>query len=248
MKVLFYNLGYGRGHDGSLVSYTVHAHRFVHHSRRQQRRVLDQVIRLIEIEQPDVFAYAEVSTGSFRNGRFDQHRYLIDQLKKRSVVDAAVSKYGETLLTSLPFHTGNCNGIISFQSADIAEQYLTGSRKKLVFRVDLGTVTLFAVHLPLISADRRQQLVELAALVNATDGDVVVCGDFNIFDGLDELELLTRYTSLTVAGNGALTYPSAAPRLQLDVFLYRLAGANPQPVLRTIPLLASDHLPISLEW
>jgi len=248
VRILFYNLGYGRGHDGSLRSYLLHAYRFVYSPRRQQRAVLDRVVELIERERPDVFAGAEVVTGSFRNAYFDQHRYLIDHLTGRPVAEAAVSKYGETVLNLAPFHVGNCNNILAFQSATIREHYLTKSRKKLVFRVELATVTIFAVHLPLISSDRHAQLLELATLVNETSGDVVVCGDFNIFDGTDELAILREQTDLVVAGTGEPTFPSAAPRLQLDVFLYRINGFADPPRVRVLEHRVSDHRPIVLDW
>lgn len=248
MKILFYNLGYGRGHDGSVRSYILKAHRFLHSSRMQQHVVLDEVIHLVKKEKPDVVAYAEISTGSFRNAQFNQHRYLVKTFGERSVADAAVSKYGETMLNVAPFHAGNCNGVISFLPAHITEHYLARSRKKLVFRVELEDVTIFVVHLPLVSTDRRKQLHEIAMMVNQTSGNVVVCGDFNIFDGLDELAVLQEETDLQVAGNGELTYPSAHPRLQLDVFLYRGVDRVNEPRLKVMNLQVSDHLPVLFEW
>lgn len=248
MKILFYNLGYARGHVGSPSSYLLKANRFVHQSVGSQTRVLNEVLDLVEKEQPDVFSYAEIMTGSFRNQYFNQHQYLLTHLRHRSVADAALSKYGETMLNFAPFHTGNCNGVITFLPARITEYYLAKSRKKLVFIIKLDTVTIFTVHLPLVSADRRAQLEELSHLVNSTPGDAVVCGDFNIFGGLDELAVLQQSTDLTVAGNQEPTCPSAAPKIQLDVFLYRLSASNGSPKL-TIPTIhASDHLPVLFEY
>lgn len=248
MKILFYNLGYGRGHNGSLPDYFLKAGRFLHCSRRVQKKTLDGVVKIIEQEEPDVFAYAEVALGSFRNQYFNQHAYLVEHAPKGSVSDAALSKYGETVLSLAPFHTGNANGVITHVPAKITEHYLQRSRKKLVFKIELESLTVFAVHLPLVSSDRIEQLLELSEMVNNTIGDVVVCGDFNIFDGIDELKVITDCTDLTAVGEGLLTFPSYKRRLLLDVFLYRFEDTSITPQMRILDVRHSDHLPVILEW
>jgi endonuclease/exonuclease/phosphatase family metal-dependent hydrolase len=206
------------------------------------------VVPLVEQEAPTVFAYAEISTGSFRNQWFDQHQYLVNHFPDRAISTAAVSKYGETALSTAPFHTGNANGVITFQAARVEEQYLRRSRKRLVFRVELETVTIFILHLPIVSSDRRAQLLELSELVRHTTGNIVVCGDLNIFAGIGELAEFQTATGLVVAGNGEPTYPAVAPRLPLDVFLYRFANNRVTPNFRVLSSPVSDHLPIVLEW
>ena len=248
MKILFYNLGYGRGHDGSLFNYIVKAHRFFLYPKRTQRKVLDGVFEILKDEEPDVFAYAEISTGSFRNKYFNQHQYLVENMPRGVVAESAVSKYGETVLNIAPFHTGNANGVVSHLPAEISECYLRKSRKKLVYKIELKNLTVFAVHLPLVSSDRIAQLVELSEMVNETKGNVVVCGDFNIFDGIDELKVITDCTELETVGEKLLTFPSYKPRLLLDVFLYRFEDINIKPRMRVLDEQYSDHLPIILEW
>ncbi len=248
MKILFYNLGYSRGHVGSLADYVLKSGRFFYQSRDSQKRVLDKIKYIIDKESPDVFVYAEISTGSFRNSDFNQHNYLLGQSKKDSVIDSVISKYGESVLTAVPFHKGNSNGVISYVPTTIKEYFLTKSRKKLVFKIETEDVTIFTVHLPLVSTDRKAQLLELSEMVNQCDGDVVICGDFNIMDGIDELGALKEKTSLKIAGEGEYTFPSYKPKRMLDVFMYRFEDKGIIPEVRVLPEQMSDHLSIVLEW
>ena len=194
-----------------------------------------------------MFAYAEIGLGSKRTRYFNQHTYLAEAFKAKAN-HLAASKYGASLFSSLPFHRGNGNGLISFLPAEISVHYLRKSRKKLLQICTTDACTYFIVHLPLVSADRLEQLNELAQLVNRTRGNVVVGGDFNIFNGIDEIKILKEKTGLQLAGDGKNTFPSHRPRIQLDIFLYRFDRADLRPSVRTLPHLLSDHLPIVLEW
>ena len=247
MKILFYNLGYGRGITGSLASYVKKGSSVIYQKKQSQQKILDGVIQLVEQEAPDIFSYAEIALGSFRNQKLNQHEYLKYHLSQ-NLQDSAASKYGESIFSSLPFHAGNANGVISFVEAAISPYYLRQSRKKLLLVSKTESVTLFSVHLPLVSADRKAQLAELVTLVNECEGDVVICGDFNIFDGIDELAYIQNKTNLQLAGGRQATFPSHKPRIELDVFLYRLYNPEKEPTFRVINSPLSDHLPITLEW
>jgi endonuclease/exonuclease/phosphatase family metal-dependent hydrolase len=159
MKIIFWNIGYARGIDGSFSSYVRNVKRFFSQDRLSQKKVLQEVARLISSEKPDVFAYAEIMTGSKRNGGFNQHTFLLSLIDREHHATAAVTKYGNTIFSSLPFHKGNCNGVISFSPASIKNHLLQHSRKKLVQETILEHVTIFSVHLPLISRDRKKQFL-----------------------------------------------------------------------------------------
>jgi endonuclease/exonuclease/phosphatase family metal-dependent hydrolase len=248
MKIIFWNLGYVRQVDGSLFSYIKNSKRLVHHDKDSQKKVIEEVAALVTRVEPDVFAYAEILTGSKRNQYFNQHRYLRSLMSREHHVTSAVTKYGNTIFSSLPFHKGNSNGVISFLPATITNHYLQHSRKKLIQEIRLEGLTLFVGHLPLVSRDREKQFKEIAALVNGTEGDVVLCGDFNILNGFDELDFLKKETGLRVAGENIPTFPSRRPKIQIDVFMYRFADTSKIPKFSVIKSLASDHLPIVLEW
>ena len=104
------------------------------------------------------------------------------------------------------------------------------------------------MHLPLVARHRQAQLLELVKHVNDCRGDVVVCGDFNIFGGVSELDEFLAATNLTLAGAGEATYPSAGPRQQFDLFLYRFKNSQVRPTVTVLATQASDHLPVLLKW
>jgi len=203
---------------------------------------------MLEQESPDVFTYAEVSTGSLRNKKFNQHEYLLKSSPKLVSANSAVSKYGESVLTTSPFHTGNSNGVISYVPSSIQEFFLQGSTKKLVFEIKTDIVTIYTVHLPLVSMHRQNQMLELSEKVNQCIGDVIVCGDFNIFDGVDELGILQEKTGLKIAGEGEYTFPTSKPKRMLDVFMYRFMDSALKPNIRVLQNDGSDHLPVMCEW
>ncbi len=247
MKILFYNLGYGRGINGSVSSYVKRGASIVYHRADSQRKVLNQVVELVQEQQPDIFAFAEIGLGSFRNQNISQHEYLTANLLRVSK-DLSASKYGVSWLGSLPFHVGNGNGVISFTDATISKHYLTLGRKKLILAVQTPEATIFTLHLPLVQKHRAEQLRELVHLVNQCATDVIVCGDFNIFKGLEELREFQFATNLKLSSQRHKTFPSHKPRLELDTFLYRFSSPDIQPVHRVLPVSLSDHLPIILEW
>jgi endonuclease/exonuclease/phosphatase family metal-dependent hydrolase len=248
MRILFWNLGYGRGHTGPWWDYAVHAHRFFFLSTVSQTRFIDAVARVVERERPDVFSFAEISTGDVWNQRYDQFQALLERLPEGRVCQQALSKYGESVLNGIPFHRGNSNGVISFVPSELSEWYLEGSRKKLVLETRVPGLRILTVHLPLVTRHREVQLRELAAYVRSCQDDVVVCGDFNLFGGLDELAFLQAEAGLSVVPGVAPTYPTAAPSIALDVALYRFSDAEKVPGLRVLGDRSSDHLPILVEW
>ena len=84
-------------------------------------------------------------------------------------------------------------------------------------------------------------------LIAATEKPVIVAGDFNTFWGENEIYLFMRAAGLTSANvEGIPTYPSRAPRKELDFILYQegieLTGFEvPQIKL-------SDHLPLVCDF
>lgn len=249
MKIIFHNLEYGRGHTGAWFDYVVTAYRFLYTTKRRQKTVLNEVVKMIDAERPDVFAGAEVLTGALRNGRLNQHEYLCSATKHPPSAASVASKYGvDSILNTTVFHAGNSNNALVFTESVVTPLYFTASRKKLVMKITLPTVTIFTVHLPLVAEDRHAQLRELAVWVNECDGDVVVCGDFNIFGGFGELQEFFDMTTMQLAGEAAATYPAYKPREVFDVCLYRFAESGVVPTVRVVPSAASDHLPIVIEW
>lgn len=243
MKLLFWNIGYAPGLDGSLKDYTLNAHRFLRLSEKQQKVVLDEVAHVIEQESPDVALYAEISLGSGRNQKFDQHKYLLSQFKGIKA-EAAASKYRDVYMDKLPLHTGNANGFISWQDCKVEEVHFSVGRKSLVYVIEVNGITILMVHMGLQRKTRAVQFRELAELVNALKGPVVVCGDMNIFGGVEELQELQALTGLELPTDIPFTYPAFSPKQTLDLCLVRDCA---KVHLSALSSKVSDHAPILIE-
>ncbi len=245
MKVLFWNLGYAREFDGSLARFVSKGHRIPSHPKTLQKRTLSAMARLVTTEAPDIFACAELSLGARHNRTFDQHAFLLETLSP--VASGFFKKYAHERLAALPFHKGNGNAAYAFTRADISPLHFSRGSKTLLLKITVDGVTLFVVHLSLLPRVRKAQLAELAVLVNDEKGDVVVGGDFNLFGGTKELEVLEREAGLTLASPGTPTFPSSRPCYALDLFLYR-SKKKRQAKLRVIESRLSDHLPVVFEF
>lgn len=133
--------------------------------------------------------------------------------------------------------------------------------------LDLGggrTLTVFNVHLEAFDmANRRTQARALAALLRACKGPAVCIGDFNTlrsdapsfsgfpdepetdFQGDDTLDVLVG-AGWTLVGDGAFTFPAAAPNRRLDHLLTSPGLAVAETGLIDDPHPSSDHLPLQL--
>lgn len=245
MKLLFWNLGYARGIDGSPGQLVRRGRRLVKNTRYEQKTVLDAVSELVLSEAPDLFAYAEILTGARRNQRLDQHVYLESVLNCSSA--HAATKYASGTLAKMPLHIGNGNGICAMVPMVTTGLHFTRGGKTLVLKVEVEDCTIFVVHLSIVARIRREQLRELAGFVSEVEGNVIVCGDLNIFRGAGELDAFTAATGFIPALPETHTFPAHAPRRTLDGFLIR-SGSKKKYNVRTIPSVLSDHLPVILEF
>ncbi len=245
MKVIFWNIGYVPGLDGSLFQYVTKGHRLVWTSVKIQKKLLEGIASYVRHETPDLFLYSEVSTGSRRNQKLHQHEYLVGQIDGVKT-HGATGKYRHSLFYSLPLHAGNANGFLSPHECLTDTIHLKAGSKTLVYVVIVNEVTVVMVHLSLNKKTRAKQLTELAEIVSVIKGPLVVCGDMNIFKGVEELAPFIKTTGLSLPKEVLLTHPAHKPTRSLDVFLTR--GIKGKVSVRTIKTTISDHLPIVLEF
>lgn len=244
MKIIFWNIGYVPGLDGSLFHYATKGHRIMFTTKTIQKKLLDGIAGHIKNEAPDLFLYSEVSLGARRNGFLHQHEYLVGQVGGVKTHQAA-GKYRHSLFYSLPLHAGNANGFLSPHDCMAQTVHLQTGSKTLVYVVIVEGVTVVMVHLSLKRDTREKQLQELAELTTIMKGPLIICGDMNIFGGTGELKHLMKEGGLFLPPEVPLTYPSHKPKRALDIYLTR--GLKRVHV-RTIPTTISDHLPIVLEF
>ncbi len=245
MKVIFWNIGYVPGLNGSLFHYATRSHRLVWSPIKIQKKLLEGIASYVKYEAPDVFLYSEVSLGARRNRFLHQHDYLVSQVDG-VVSHGAQRKYRHSLFHTLPLHAGNANGFLSPHECLANTVHLQSGSKTLVYVVAVKGVTVVMVHLSLQKRTRAKQLKELAELISIMHGPLILCGDMNIFGGVEELKGLMRDTKLVLPPDLPLTFPAHKPKRTLDVFLTR--GIKERVSVRTIETTISDHLPVVLEF
>ena len=115
--------------------------------------------------------------------------------------------------------------------------------KRLVLELELQDLTIFLVHLSLPFRVRHHQLTSLCRIVKGAKKPHIVAGDFNSFFGAHELELFRTAVGLTSADpEERPTFPSWAPKHQLDFILY-----SPGIKIKSFKVPDvdySDHLPL----
>ena len=245
MKIIFWNIGYVPGLNGSLFQYATRGHRLVWSPITIQKKLLEGIASYVKQEAPDLFLYSEVSLGARRNQYFHQHDYLVSQIDG-VVSHGARPKYRHSLFHSLPLHAGNANGFLSPHDCETSTVHLQNGSKTLIYMVKIKGVTVVMVHLSLQKRTRAKQLKELAEIISIISGPLVLCGDMNIFGGVEELRELIKKTGLELPPDLPLTFPAHKPKRTLDVFLTREIKEKVR--VCTIESTISDHLPIVLEF
>lgn len=195
-KILFSNIGYAKGIDGSLAQHMRHLHHHVHCPLSVQQRVMMQIKAIINAESPDICCFVEIEHHA-SNKRYSQIESLVDD--EYPFYDVA-DKYGvNSWLSHVPWHRGRCNAFLAKQRLRFAHRYFSLGSKRLIYEVEgpENTVIFFA-HFSLQKAVRAEQFRELRRLIARTERKVIVLADFNIMGGFGELEPLLRNSNLHV--------------------------------------------------
>ena len=126
--------------------------------------------------------------------------------------------------------------------------FLRKGVKRLVMELELEDVVIFIVHLALGRRTRAAQLADLARLAGNARKPYLIAGDFNAFAGKVELRDFMANLKLASANLSDLpTFPSRAPRWQLDFILHSPAiRVTHFEVARDVRL--SDHLPLICDF
>ncbi len=235
-RILLMNVGYATALDGSIKDYLLKFYRYIYTPREIIRRVREAIHSLMEREKPDVCCFVELR----KQKACVPHTHAYDCCD----VD---NKYGQySVLRKLPFFRNNCNGFYSKTDLTFEKAYFKSGTKKLIYDIKLREdLSLLIVHFALSPNTRRKQFAELQEIIG-TRRNVIVCGDFNIFRGMDELSALASACDLQIVSPEGATFPSSKPTKTLDLFLCPKAMGSVSA--RTVSdMRASDHLPVMLE-
>jgi endonuclease/exonuclease/phosphatase family metal-dependent hydrolase len=233
-KILLLNLGYCAELNGSLSQYIFGFYKYFFLPNKIQERVLKKLKKIISEEKPDLICITEIKKG-------EQILSLINDKYPHYNIG---TKYGkESSLRKLPFFRDNGNAFISRKKLPFKKQFLKHGTKKLLYEIMLPNKTkLLLTHFSLKKEVRKKQFAEIQKKYGKTNSKII-CGDFNISSGFDELDYLIKDSKLKFAHKGP-TFPAFSPKKSLDLFLCSEKLDAKAKVLKN---QLSDHLPVILE-
>ena len=208
--------------------------------------VLPEITRFIKTIDPDIVGLIEVDTGSIRSRMVNQAEKIAADLGMNSSYE---TKYGERSFNQiLPIVRKQGNAFMAAQRVHGEKfHYFDTGIKRLIIELEMEEFAVFLVHLSLKYRHRHLQLRRLHDLIEATAKPVIVAGDFNTFWGENEIYLFKRAAGLTSANTGSIpTYPSRAPRKELDFVLYQEGIEVHNFEIPDVRL--SDHLPLICDF
>ena len=241
MRLLLYNIRYAVG-GGASMHMPLPGAGYV----LGNQSVLPDITRFIKTVDPDIVGLIEVDTGSIRSRMVNQAEKIASDLGMNTSYE---TKYGEKSINQiLPIVRKQGNAFMAAQRVhgETFHYFETGI-KRLIIELEMEEFAVFLVHLSLKYRHRHLQLRHLHDLIEKTEKPVIVAGDFNTFWGENEIYLFMRAAGLTSANVDSVpTYPSRAPRKELDFVLYQ-EGIEVQK-LEIPDIRLSDHLPLICDF
>ena len=237
MRLLLYNIRYGTGGKVRRLPISGYLGR--------THRNLEELIGFIKPLDPDIVGLIEVDAGSYRSRQRNQAGLIAEALGHYHCYR---SKYISRVAGRIPIMNKQGNAFITRDTIQNETfHYFDHGLKRLVIELELENMVIYLVHLALKFRQRHHQLGELYDLVKDTAKPYIVAGDFNALWGPKEMDLFQAATGLTNANSaGYPTFPSWAPKRQLDFVLYS-EGIQPRG-LQVPAVTFSDHLPMVFDF
>ncbi len=252
VKLITYNIEYCEGMEGIWYQY-LQFWKIFFPPKNLERRMVTALHKL----NPDILALIEVDIGSLRSRGEDEVRYLEEKLGFTHFVEKVKYplKGWLKLFHHLPILDKQANALISrFPFTKVRYHVFHEGTKRMVIEATVKcpkTVTLLAAHLALGKKSRAKQIKELVNIVNKIKSPVILMGDFNTFNGEEEIQELLRKTHLKDlisldTKSLPLTEPAWHPTRRLDYIL-----TSPQIKVKKYSVLKfqfSDHLPLMIDF
>lgn len=245
-KILFSNLGYARGIDGSLWHHVSRIGRHVYCPVPPQQFVLSQLKQIMLQEKPELCCFVEIDQGSLLSSNFNQMEALRDDDYCYHDIS---NKYGaDSWLSRLPFHTSKSNGFLAKSAYQFRRLYFKAGRKRLIYQIILpGDIALYFAHFSLNAQTRREQFIEMIDHMKHDNTHSVLLADFNIFNGFPELDPLLKGTDMRIMNrDNEPTFRFHKKRHILDLALCSESLIG-RVELKVIPQPYSDHAALFLK-
>jgi endonuclease/exonuclease/phosphatase family metal-dependent hydrolase len=241
MRLLLYNIRYATGHKKGFHLPVPYAGFF-----KKTDVNLQRIIEFIRNVDPDIIGLVEVDSGSYRSSNVCQADLIARELGLNFVVETKYSN--SSIVHRVPIIKQQSNALLS--KTDILDcnfHYFSHGVKRLIIKAELEEVAIFIVHLSLKFRHRQNQLGQLYSLIQTTDKEIIIAGDFNTFWGNKELKLFLAATGLQNANTlGAPSHPSHAPHRQIDFILHSRGIRIDNFSIPDIQL--SDHSPLICDF
>ncbi len=246
-KILFSNIGYAKGIDGSLRHHLGLFGRHFYCARPVQEQVLGQIRAVIDAETPDLCCFVEIDRGGFHAARFNQVDALMTDGKYK--FHDIACKYGnENWISRMPLHEGKSNAFLALRETPFERMYFTHGSKRLIYRLAVaGDIFIFFAHFSLQKKIRARQFAEMRRLIEQTPGRVIVLADFNVMNGFGELEPFLADSGLVLLNReGEHTFTFHNLNLALDLCICSESLVNNMD-LKIISQPFSDHAALLVE-
>ena len=240
IRLVLYNTRYGTG-----TGWAYHAPFPFAGTLKTTMARSSSIARFIASLEPDIVGLVETDGGSFRQGGRGQPEYLAETLGHSWVFS---SKYCIPRISGcVPVFRHQGNAVVtSLPIRETSVLRLKRGIKNAVIETGFDDFDLKLVHLSLGSGARRQQILELAAMVREWKRPLLIAGDFNAFGGGPEIEPLIEAGLKNADTLGIRTYPSGRPWLGLDLVLH-----SPEIDVKRLEVpdvRLSDHLPVVCDF
>ena len=252
VRLIVYNIEYCEGMMGLRWQY-LKFWKIFFPPKNLDQKIVDHLKKL----KPDILALVEVDTGSFRARKKDEVVFLEKNLGMKSFVEKI--KYPLegwlSLFHYVPVLNKQANAIIAKEKlSNVKYHVLHEGTKRVVIEATIHVpkkVTLLLAHLALGKKARAMQIEELTNIVSQIKNPVILMGDFNTFNGEEEIQNLLDEAHLhhmfqMDKKSETYTQPAFHPNRRLDYVL-----TSKDIKVKSYEVLNfhfSDHLPILVDF
>ncbi len=251
IRLIVYNIEYCEGMTGLWWEY-LKFWKIFSPPKNLDQKIVNQIKKL----KPDIFAPVEIDTGSFR-AKKDEVVFFEKQLGMKSVAEKVKYPFEGwlKLFHYVPILNKQANAIIAKEKlSNVRYHVFHEGTKRVVIEATVHVpkkVTLLVAHLSLGKRTRTKQIQELTKIINNIPNPVILMGDFNTFNGEEEIKKLLKKTHLhhkfqMDKKSQTYTEPAFHPSRRLDYILTskRIKVSN----YKVLNFHFSDHLPILVDF